>query len=227
MEINEFRRRYFEAIGVQPHQKKRLARALARAHDIRKFEIDLYWRRATYFWAFQVVAFATFGLLLRDDGASSESIAAVAALGTLTATAGYVIARSSRFWQDTWEAHVDLLEPANEARLAQVTVLREQPQFSVTRINQNVLIIIAVWWLAILILAAFPPVAAFFKGLPELWRGSVIVEAVFATAAVLLRTGKSRIVGRAWFGVGEWRNYSTLARREQFPRIMWSDRADI
>jgi tRNA A-37 threonylcarbamoyl transferase component Bud32 len=32
--------------------------ALKQALDIRKFEIDLYWKRATYFWAFIAVSFA-------------------------------------------------------------------------------------------------------------------------------------------------------------------------
>lgn len=31
---------------------KKLIAALDKAHDIRKFEIDLYWKRATYFFCF-------------------------------------------------------------------------------------------------------------------------------------------------------------------------------
>lgn len=31
---------------------KMLQRSLEKAHDIRKFEIELYWKRATYFFAF-------------------------------------------------------------------------------------------------------------------------------------------------------------------------------
>jgi hypothetical protein len=38
---------YLEAF---PLEKR--ARALDRAMDIRKFEIDLYWKRARYFWTF-------------------------------------------------------------------------------------------------------------------------------------------------------------------------------
>jgi len=39
--------------------------SLKYAHEIRKFEIDLYWRRAAYFWTFIVAAFAAFFLLER------------------------------------------------------------------------------------------------------------------------------------------------------------------
>ncbi|RCU08872.1 hypothetical protein DVA78_18575, partial [Acinetobacter baumannii] len=34
---------------------KKITMALDKAHDIRKFEIDLYWKRATYFFAFFTV----------------------------------------------------------------------------------------------------------------------------------------------------------------------------
>ena len=36
--------------------------ALNRAHEIRKFEIELYWKRATYFWLLQAAVFTALGL---------------------------------------------------------------------------------------------------------------------------------------------------------------------
>jgi hypothetical protein len=50
------RQDYIDMFAGDDRQKA----ALALAHDIRKFEIDLYWKRATYFWAFIAVAFAGF-----------------------------------------------------------------------------------------------------------------------------------------------------------------------
>lgn len=42
----------------------RLAKAYKQAADIRKFEIDLFWKRGTYYWAFILAAFtAHFALL--------------------------------------------------------------------------------------------------------------------------------------------------------------------
>ena len=38
--------------------------ALERAHDIRKFEINLTWKRATYVGAFQGFLFAALGVLV-------------------------------------------------------------------------------------------------------------------------------------------------------------------
>lgn len=36
--------------------------ALNKAHDIRKFEIELYWNCTLYFWGFQIALITAFGL---------------------------------------------------------------------------------------------------------------------------------------------------------------------
>jgi hypothetical protein len=42
--------------------------ALKNALDIRKFEIEMYWKRATYFWAFITLAFtAYFAVLINGE----------------------------------------------------------------------------------------------------------------------------------------------------------------
>lgn len=43
--------------------------ALKQALDIRKFEIELYWKRATYFWAFIAATFAGYFVIM---GSTSE-----------------------------------------------------------------------------------------------------------------------------------------------------------
>jgi hypothetical protein len=225
----DFRERYYEAIGIAPTDStwpEAASKALERAHKVRELEIELYWKRATYFWAFQVVAFATLGLLLRgEEPPSSEAVLATAALGTFTAVAGYLIARGSKFWQDSWEAHVDMLEPADEARLSQVIVLREAPQFSVTRVNQYLLQVIALWWTAIVLLAAFPDILLWVIELPE-WVRSWSALALLALAISGLLFGcRSRISGRAWMGSGQWENYTSTRTRAQ-PKIIWRNRAE-
>jgi hypothetical protein len=106
-----FHDRYFEALGLNPVADRcKLKAAHARAHDIRKFEIELYWKRATYFWAFQLVAFTALGLLFKDGELANPGLLIIpGTIGTVTAFAGYLTARGSKFWQQNWEAHVDLL----------------------------------------------------------------------------------------------------------------------
>jgi hypothetical protein len=63
-----------------------------------------------------------------------------ASIGVITAFAGYLTANGSKFWQENWEAHVDLLENEIGVRLTQVMLCREPPQFSVSRINRFLLL---------------------------------------------------------------------------------------
>ena len=45
--------------------------ALKYALEIRKFEIDLYWKRATYFWTFIAAALAGYFLIQKSEGAAN------------------------------------------------------------------------------------------------------------------------------------------------------------
>src|SRR5258706_16354530 len=51
---------------------RRTEAALQHALDIRKFEIDLYWRRATYFWAFIAAAFAAYAAVQSAQSLTPE-----------------------------------------------------------------------------------------------------------------------------------------------------------
>jgi hypothetical protein len=55
------RQKYLEDFGGE-RQKQALKQAL----DIRKFEIDLYWKRAIYFWTLIAAAFAGYFALHKD-----------------------------------------------------------------------------------------------------------------------------------------------------------------
>lgn len=86
------------------------------AMDVRKFEIELYWKRATYFWAFIVVAFGAYGATLSarymDPLTRSNALFAAASIGTVLSLAMYYVTLGSKFWQRNWEYQVDLLEDA-------------------------------------------------------------------------------------------------------------------
>ena len=49
---------YFkEVFGTEYPERERIEAALDRAHEIRQFEIRLYWQRSLFFWGFLVVLF--------------------------------------------------------------------------------------------------------------------------------------------------------------------------
>jgi hypothetical protein len=139
-------------------------RALDLALEIRRFEIDLYWRRATYFWAFLAVTFAGyFALLAAKDmrpGAKGEALLTVLCLGVVFSVAWYFVNRASKFWQENWESHVDLLENAvtgplyktvlNVADL-RITNWSGPYPFSVSKINQLLSLFVALLFVVLLL----------------------------------------------------------------------------
>lgn len=152
-DVTELRDRYFHTLGCDPHgasAKPRLEAALARAYQQRSFEIEHYWKRATYFWGFQIAIFAAFGLLWRASSTDQWTpvTVAIAALGFLTAVANSISARGSKFWQQNWEHHIDMLEDAIEGRLHKMVWLHDgKVSFSVSRVNFALSDCIVGFWL--------------------------------------------------------------------------------
>ncbi|MBR1536436.1 MAG: hypothetical protein IJ630_05825 [Treponema sp.] len=109
----------------------RLKTAYKQAADIRKFEIDLFWKRGTYYWAFILAAFtahftllgmifSTFGKEVKNElslknmcalpGLSLFALAVTAFFCFFFSLAWTLVNKGSKFWQKNWEAHIDMLE---------------------------------------------------------------------------------------------------------------------
>ncbi len=166
MSVN--RAAYFEALGlkvppanpgsaagtttvVDPERDARHA-ALKRSHEIRQFEIELYWKRATYFWVLQAAVFTALGLIWKDDAKKIPEIVSVAlaALGLLTAAAGWFSAQGSKFWQENWERHIDMLEEEFEGKLHQTAWIGTMGvRWSVSNINDRLILFFAAFWLIV------------------------------------------------------------------------------
>ena len=89
-------------------------KALEVALDTRKFEIDLYWKRAAYFWTFLAITLAGYFTVLTAKEISynekGEALVIISCLGVVFSVAWYFVNRASKFWQENWEKHVDMLE---------------------------------------------------------------------------------------------------------------------
>lgn len=133
--------------------------ALKNALDIRKFEIDLYWKRATYFFAFIAAIFAGYFLLISRVTAKDKDILLVSILGFIFSYFWYLVNRGSKFWQKNWESHVDHLEDdimgplyktvLNPSTKKFLNLLEEYP-FSVSKINQLLSMVVSFVWLYII-----------------------------------------------------------------------------
>ncbi|WP_342617546.1 hypothetical protein [Rhodoferax sp. GW822-FHT02A01] len=104
---------YLEAFGIDPPNPELLAKALEHARDNRKFEIELYWKRATYFWTLIAAAFVGYFAVSTSSPDSPEKrflAFALACIGFVFTFAWFQVNRGSKQWQENWENHVDMLE---------------------------------------------------------------------------------------------------------------------
>jgi hypothetical protein len=177
-------------------------RALEHALDIRKFEIQLYWTRASYFWTFIGAAFAAYGGVQTVDDAALKADLSVplSCIGLVFSVAWLLANRGSKQWQENWENHVDLLEDDVTGPLYKVVLRRPPPHdfrsrvslvltgpgpYSVSKINQIVSLYLCTVWIALLFFA-LPP----FGGPPSPLYVSVVLLAAGAIA-LMLTAGKT------------------------------------
>lgn len=94
--------------------------ALERAEEVRRFEIELYWKRGGYFWTIIAAILAAYGLVWKFQPAGAEAtpstadklpiLLVISCLGLVISVAWHMVNRGSAAWQRNWETHVDLLE---------------------------------------------------------------------------------------------------------------------
>lgn len=143
--------------------KKRIQKALEHALDIRKFEIGLYWQRAAYFWALIAATFAGyFAILGAEHLADKEYLAyIVGCIGLVFSWAWFLVNRGSKYWQENWENHVDMLEDAVTGPLYKTVLDRGEQEGvdkwligplprSVSRVNQWVSCFTLAIWLCLI-----------------------------------------------------------------------------
>lgn len=158
---------YKQSFGLgQPPDPKKAEAALQHALDIRKFEIGLYWQRATYFWALIAVAFAGYFAVLAAEHMSAADKAfnafVIACVGLIFSLSWFLANRGSKYWQENWENHVDMLEDGITGPLYKTILHRpknanflsraiEGPApFSVSQINQWVSLFTLLIWVCLI-----------------------------------------------------------------------------
>lgn len=143
--------------------KTKLEAAFKQASDIRKFEIELYWKRAGYFWTLIAVAFAGYFGILSSSAISSKFFLSfvVSSIGFVFTVAWHLVNRGSKYWQENWENHLDLLEDHITGPLYKTRLERPEDQkfsekyitgplsISVSKINQWVSVFVSSIWLTL------------------------------------------------------------------------------
>lgn len=102
------------------HDSKQLS-AYNAAADIRKFEIELFWKRATFFWAFITAIYTAYYNVLTKIyeykcgniskfSHGSIPLLVLSGLGLFFCFSWLLSSVGSKHWQENWEKHLDLLE---------------------------------------------------------------------------------------------------------------------
>lgn len=141
-------------------------KALERALDIRKFEIDLYWKRATYFWTFIAATLAGFVAIQASSSSNKTDLSVLLCnLGIVFSFGWLCVNRGSKYWQENWENHVDMLEDPINGPLYKVILSRGRPRgvaewavhfltgpspISVSKINQLISLFVTLMWCGLL-----------------------------------------------------------------------------
>ena len=136
--------------------------ALEKAHTIRMFEIRMLWQRALFVWGFQFAIFVASGSLIVAfyENSSGENhktyilygLCALTILGVLISYALILINKGSKFWQENWEYHIDMLEEEFHGHLHQTLLNDKDPSvhqhYSVSKVNKGIAWIFFMFWLA-------------------------------------------------------------------------------
>jgi uncharacterized membrane protein (DUF485 family) len=180
---------------------ERLKHAYNQAWDARKFEIELYWKRATYFWAFNATTFVGYFALIRSeaylaaDRFNHAEVYFVVCIGLVLSVAWFLTNMGSKTWQRHWESHVDLLEDSVTGPLYKTVFTTKT--FSVTKINELVSLVFVGTW--ILLGVKFLLDQDLLHLNPSRANWLVILSTVFAACAVyamIFGRGRGRFTNR-------------------------------
>lgn len=131
-----------------------LIKILDRAYDIRKFEIDLYWKRAAYFWGFMIAIFAAYFIVIDPTKKISPlHQCLIPCLGFIFSLSWYLVNRGSGYWLTHWERIIDAVETYLSMSLYKANLQESKPYrldsnypHSVSRINLIVSLSICIVW---------------------------------------------------------------------------------
>ena len=176
-------------------------KAFERAHDIRKFEIELYWKRTTYFWAFIAAAFTGYFAILtsKDIDFKEQYIFLIESIGFIFSLGWFFVNRASKHWQLNWEKIIDSLEDDITGSLMKTHIVNHNHfwqltlsyRFSVSRINQIISIFITVIWLILMIFTSIEIMNNYQLTIKGSWLYPINLVVLITFTWILYHYGKS------------------------------------
>ncbi|MDQ7101849.1 MULTISPECIES: hypothetical protein [unclassified Serratia (in: enterobacteria)] len=137
---------------------RKIEEAYNKAHDIRKFEIELYWKRSTYFWTFISVLVAVCGVIstafLKDGKFGTELrsfLFCTSILGYFISLHFLITCISGKQWQENWERHIDILESYFSGNIYKLNLVKGDIRYSISLSNEVIASAITFVWIIIII----------------------------------------------------------------------------
>lgn len=136
-------------IIADPSDVEKIKYSLEKAHDIRKFEIGLYWQRSSYILGFISVLAAAcaycFSMYFTNDTDPITHFILIFIMASISAV-GYNISmlwrrviKASKYWQNNWEFHINILENCVSGNLHKMHFSIMDKEFTRYSINDIVL----------------------------------------------------------------------------------------
>jgi len=131
----------------------------AKRYDVslqtRNFEIDLFWKRALFFWGFIAAAFIAFAAFSGDKTANPKLATVVSLFGLVCSLCWTLANRGSKFWQENWETQVEESEDEITGPLFKKSAPRQKKgwfsaqEYSVSKLAISLSDYLTVVWLGL------------------------------------------------------------------------------
>ena len=145
---------------IPDENQEKLIRAFQTAYDIRKFEIDLYWKRAAYFWAFIAITFTGYFAALKTVVEYNDIVLfCLNSMGIVFSWTWVLVLKGSKYWQENWEKLVSEKEEKVQGVVFDKIKFIEKKErgfleaspFSVSKLNILLSVYILFIWLILFI----------------------------------------------------------------------------
>ncbi len=173
------------------NKKAKWGEVLDKAWQIRSFEIEMFWKRSTYFSVLVGALFIAYYTIDKNELLK----ALIAILGFLASCTWFLSNKGSKFWQENWELHIDQIEKESNSNKIHSVVLNrldklwglDAASYSVSKLNTLFSLIVCFSWLFVIANSLFP------LDFIIIHQAKVVIGLVIIGLGCVLYYGKSKI----------------------------------
>jgi len=135
------------------NSEKQMEEAYKKSWELRLFENKTYWTRTLYFGGFTSVIFVAYTKVLGLENLDKDIEFYLILLGLVFSFAWYLSNIASKSYIDNWIRHIEKLESKISGDLCKIYYYKKCvfTNYSVTRINQFMVLVIMAFWGILLI----------------------------------------------------------------------------